>query len=147
MRELAEEIFSDLERANPSPPARLVIGDLPDACAEPLMVRTLLMNLFGNALKFSVDRSECVIEFSADLDNGEVVYCVRDNGIGFDAEVGDRLFRAFERLDNDHTDGLGLGLDIAARVVQRHNGRIFARSEQGQGARFYFTLGPDQRSG
>lgn len=143
MRELAKEIFEDLERTDSSPPTRLVLGEVPEAFAEPLMVRTLLMNLFSNALKYSRERSQRLIEFSAERQDGEVVYCVGDNGIGFDAEVSDRLFRAFERLDTGDAEGLGLGLDIAARVVQRHRGRIFARSEPGQGARFYFTLGPD----
>jgi light-regulated signal transduction histidine kinase (bacteriophytochrome) len=68
---------------------------------------------------------------------------VRDNGIGFDPEFAKRMFRAFERLDgNGETDGVGLGLDIVARVVKRHDGKIWAEGRLGEGAAIYFTLEP-----
>ncbi|NND45000.1 MAG: hypothetical protein HKN58_06720 [Xanthomonadales bacterium] len=143
MHALAAEIFADLAEPEPAPRPRLEMDDVPDAMGEPIMVGTLLMNLFSNAVKYTRNQPERRIRFSASRDQGEVVYCVEDTGIGFDESVGDRLFRAFERLHDGPIEGLGLGLDIAARVVQRHQGRIFATGEPGKGARFCFTLGEE----
>jgi signal transduction histidine kinase len=136
-------VFNELSAAEQEPPVELVVEDLPTANADPTLVRTLIMNLLSNALKYTRDREIRRIEVRSETRNGVVIYSVRDNGVGFDRKLRGQLFRAFRRLDNSGgIEGLGLGLDIAARVVRRHGGSIWADSTPGEGAIFCFTLEP-----
>lgn len=101
-----------------------------------------LENLFDNAWKFSSGNEETLIEFGARKAYGKTTFFVRDNGIGFEAERADELFEVFHRAhDDDQFPGIGVGLAIVRRIIRRHGGRIWAESEPGRGATFYFTLG------
>lgn len=144
LKEMITDIFQELSATEPPPEVRCDIADLPEADADPTLVRTLTMNLLGNALKYTRQKDDRHIAVGYEMRDGVPVYCVRDNGIGFDGESGGRMFRAFDRLGRDGgaVEGLGLGLNIAVRVVQRHDGRIWAESKPGEGAAFYFTLQP-----
>jgi len=106
--------------------------------ADPRMVRALLDNLIGNAFKFSGNVQRPEVQFGRE---GEAFF-VRDNGAGFNPQYANKLFKPFERLHTDREfPGSGIGLATAARIVRRHGGEIWAASEPGQGATFYFTLG------
>lgn len=143
LAEMVRDIFDELAASEPAPPVELVIDDLPEADADPTLARTLVLNLLSNALKYTRGQEHRRIEVGCE--RREVpVYFVRDNGIGFDGHSAERLFRAFERADRTGRgeEGFGLGLNIAVRVVRRHDGRIWAESHPGQGAAFYFTLAP-----
>ena len=99
------------------------------------------MNLLSNALKFTRDAAPAVIEIEASERDGETVYSVRDNGVGFDAQYEDKLFGVFQRLHRaEDYEGTGVGLAIVQRIVQRHGGRVWAESPPGGGAAFHFTL-------
>ena len=103
-------------------------------------------NLVGNAWKYSSKTAESRIEFDVLQRDGEQVYMIRDNGVGFNMRYADRLFGAFQRLHTDKEfEGNGIGLATVARIIRRHGGRIWAEAEPGQGARFYFTLGQEHR--
>jgi signal transduction histidine kinase len=103
----------------------------------------LVTNLLSNGIKYTRPNSDRHIRVSFEESGAGPTYCVSDNGIGFDPEDAERLFQAFTRLDGARaTDGVGLGLTIAARAAERHDGRIWAISEKGKGASFYFTLSP-----
>ena len=142
LREMAEEIFSELEIGETGASVDFLAEDVPDAMGEPVMVQTLLMNLLSNALKYTRAKPVRKIVFSCDRSGDLPAYYLQDNGIGFDSEMADRIFSAFERLPNNgQTEGLGLGLDIASRVVRRHGGKIWAKGKPDGGATFYFTLG------
>ena len=144
--DVVREVFDELVASEQPPPVELVIEkDLPPARADLTLVRTLITNLVSNAIKYTRDKTERRIEVRSETRDGVVVYCMRDNGIGFDPKLRDQLFRAFKRLDGNKTDGLGLGLDIAARVVRRHGGVIWADAAEGDGAIFFFTLEPGYR--
>ncbi len=143
LREVVQDILDELCASEPAPPVEFVVADLPDVNADPTLVRTLMLNLLSNALKYTRDKASRRIAVSFESRDHSVVYCVRDNGIGFNAESAERMFNAFERLEgNSELEGVGLGLDIAARVVGRHGGRIWAEGEPGRGAAFFFTLEP-----
>lgn len=144
MTELVSDAFDELSPTEPPPAVEFVLHDLPDANADPDLVPVLLFNLLSNALKYTRQKDRRRIEVGAETGGECTTYFVRDNGVGFDTESAGRLFRAFERLDeHDDTEGLGLGLDIAARIISRHGGLIRAEGERGRGATFYFTLGAD----
>lgn len=108
---------------------------------DPVLVRTLLENLLGNAWKFTSRRPEAHIELGVTQIRGARAFFVRDNGAGFDMEYAGKLFRAFQRLHSDREfPGTGVGLATVQRIVQRHGGQIWAEAQPDLGATFYFTL-------
>ena len=144
MRELAEEVVGDLLAAEREPRPEVHIGNLPTVRADRKLLQMLLINLVGNAFKYTRDKSDRRIL----IDYGETergkAFRVRDNGVGFERACADRLFVAFERVEESTSaEGIGLGLTIAARVIERHGGTIWAEGEPGEGATFYFTLPDD----
>ena len=138
---LANDLRESLEELAP---ARKVRWDItPDLMvrADPVLAKALIENLLRNAWKFTAEREEAVIELSAAQQGGETVYCVRDNGAGFDMAYADKLFQPFQRLhDAKRFEGTGIGLAIVQRVLRRHGGRVWAEGAPGQGAAFHFTL-------
>ena len=137
MEDLAREVA---EAAAESEGAFTVrISSLPRAEGDRPLVRQVLANLVSNAIKFSSGEGSVVdIEGKAVVD--EVVYAVRDNGVGFDMAYHDRMFEVFQRLHSDRFDGTGIGLANVQRIVHRHGGRVWAEGKVGEGATFYFTL-------
>ncbi len=118
------------------------IEDLPVSTCDGNLVRRVLENLLSNAVKSTASRKPAVIQVGKKTVNDEMAIFVRDNGLGFDMDYADRLFGAFQHLHGaDENEGTGLGLAIAKRIVQKHGGRIWAETETGRGATFYFTLG------
>ena len=119
------------------------IADKLIADADPVLSRIVLENLLSNALKYTSKSLRPVTEFDACEINGETVFFVRDNGAGFNMRDAERLFQPFNRLHAaaDY-EGLGIGLATVQRIVERHEGRIWAKGEAGEGATFFFTLQP-----
>jgi signal transduction histidine kinase len=137
MRALAEEVVKQQSGAAHA----VSIGQLPPVQADRAIVNILLGNLVGNALKHGQSARRLEIEIgSITLDDGATAYFVRDNGPGLAKDVAERLFRPMTKTEDARDEGLGLGLAIAARAVERHGGRIWVESEPGQGATFFFTL-------
>ena len=115
------------------------------AHGDPRLLQLVLDNLLGNAWKFTAHAAPAKIAVEAiDGPEGETVYCVRDNGVGFDMAYARNLFGAFQRLHPaSEFPGSGIGLANVRRIVSRHSGRIWAHSRPGEGASFYFTLGDE----
>jgi PAS domain S-box-containing protein len=136
---IAREVAEDLREADPDRKVDIDVADGLSADGDPHLIRLVLQNLLGNAWKFTGATPDARITVSAD----GPVFAVRDNGAGFDMRYVGRLFDPFQRLHSaTEFEGTGIGLAIVQRIVQRHGGRIWAQSEPGQGASFFFTLAP-----
>lgn len=117
------------------------IGNLPAASGDPGLLKQVWSNLISNAFKYTGERVHTVIEISGKERPTEIIYCVRDNGIGFPMHEAPALFAAFRRLHSDPKfEGEGVGLSICKRIIQRHGGTVWAEGDVGHGAAFYFTL-------
>jgi len=135
------EILQQLRDAEPQRNVELRVSSLPDARADPALLRQVLVNLLSNAFKFTRLVPNAVIEVAGRQREGECTYNIRDNGAGFDMRKAQRMFAIFQRLHSDRDfEGNGVGLSIAQRIVERHGGRIWAEAAVGQGAKFTFTL-------
>ena len=117
------------------------IGDLPPAFGDATMLRQTLVNLISNAAKYTRPRAQAEISVYAEEREGQTVYTVKDNGVGFDMAYAGKLFGVFQRLHRaEEFEGTGIGLAIAQRVVERHGGTIWAEGAIDRGAAFHFAL-------
>lgn len=118
-----------------------VVGKLPACHADANLLRQVWLNLISNALKFTRGQDPARIEIEATRTDGQIVYTVRDNGVGFDMRYAGKLFGVFQRLHRvEEYEGTGLGLAIVQRIVLRHGGTVEAKSKPGDGAQFSFSL-------
>ena len=120
--------------------AEVTHDPLPKVMADPLQLGQVLQNLISNAIKFHGDEKPH-IHISAEQKEKEWVFSVSDNGIGIPAEYSERIFEIFQRLHNKKEyPGTGIGLATCKKIVERHGGRIWVKSDPGRGSTFYFTI-------
>lgn len=123
------------------PPANFICGKLPLAQGDEAMLRQVLVNLLGNALKYSATHAQPAVELGFVSNATSPTFFVRDNGVGFDAANAKGLFEPFHRFHSaEQFSGTGVGLAIVKRLVGRHGGKVWAESKPGAGATFYFNL-------
>ncbi|MFO1448943.1 MAG: PAS domain S-box protein [Opitutaceae bacterium] len=139
---LCELVRHELEFASAGRDVDWKIAEVPAVRGDPALIKQVLANLIGNALKYSRGRNPAVIEMGcAGLEDDQVVLFVRDNGAGFDMKYAHKLFGVFQRLHRtDEFEGTGIGLATVRRIVTRHGGRTWAEGVPQVGATFYFTL-------
>jgi light-regulated signal transduction histidine kinase (bacteriophytochrome) len=139
---LAREVAAELTGAEPERHIAVTIADGLVTSGDAALLRAVLSNLLGNAWKFTRPRPQAHIELGCQYDDAGPAYYVRDDGVGFEKEYADKLFRAFQRLHAPgEFEGSGIGLATVQRIIQRHGGRVWAEGAVGEGATFYFTLG------
>lgn len=117
--------------------AKIIIGNLPKIQGDPLMISQVFANIISNAIKYSIKTENPIVEING-TDNGhEVVYTIKDNGLGIDIKQLPRIFELFKRMDNvGDIEGSGVGLAIVQRIIEKHKGKIWVDSELGQGTTF-----------
>lgn len=142
LSQLAGQIGKELQRKNPDRKFRWEIESDLFVEGDPALLRTMLLELFDNAVKFAAMRSEIQIEFYREQHEAHGDhFSVRDNGVGFDMKFASKLFAPFQRLHSpDEFDGLGVGLSRVKRILIRHGGRIQAFGAEGEGAKFTLFL-------
>jgi light-regulated signal transduction histidine kinase (bacteriophytochrome) len=142
VRAIVADVWEELTIERGERDIVLEVEDLPAAVGDSRLVRHVLANLLGNAVKYTRERAPARITVGHTVTaGGQATYFVRDNGTGFDMRYADKLFRVFQRLHRaEDYEGTGIGLALAHRIVLRHGGRMWADAEPGVGATFYFTL-------
>jgi signal transduction histidine kinase len=142
LNELVEEAVREFESETQNRGIEWQIGALPVAKCDPGLMRQAFVNLLSNAIKYTRNREHAVIEVSQKIVDGREAIVVRDNGAGFDMAHAKKLFAPFQRFHaSKDFEGIGIGLATVQRIIQKHGGRIWAQSELGLGATFYFTVG------
>ncbi len=141
---LIDEVLDDLEREIEERDIEIRVDELPDVLADPVLLKQVLANLIGNAVKFTRLEEKPTITIGCMIEPDRNVYYIKDNGVGFDMKYSQRIFGVFYRLHGDEEfEGTGVGLAIVQRVIQRHGGKIWYKAEKDIGATFFFSL-PDQ---
>jgi signal transduction histidine kinase len=142
---IARTVLARLRRDYPDRSVEAIIPAEIGAVGDARLLEIVFENLLGNAWKFTAKCENAHIEVGQISQNGQLVCFVRDDGAGFDMAYAGKLFTVFQRLHAvSEFEGTGIGLANVERIIHRHGGRIWAESEVGRGATFYFTLEGDQ---
>jgi PAS domain S-box-containing protein len=136
MNKLVREVIDEQQNIPP-----IKVNDLEPAKCDSSLIRQVWINLISNAIKYSSKQPQPVIEISSVANANEIVYSIKDNGVGFDMKYAENLFGVFQRLHKaSEYEGTGIGLALANRILTRHGGKIWAEAERDKGATFYFSL-------
>jgi len=138
----AQDAVSDLEFLIKKAGGSVEIGKLPKIDADPTQIRQLFQNLVSNSIKYCKDCEKPVVKIHGHISGNICEVFVEDNGIGFEEQYLDRIFKPFQRLHgrSDNHDGTGMGLAICRKIVERHGGNITAKSTLGRGTSFIVQL-------
>ncbi|MFD2871245.1 PAS domain S-box protein [Mucilaginibacter ximonensis] len=121
--------------------AQMVIHKLLPCYGDVNLLRQVILNLVGNAIKYSSKADDPIVEIGCIKDTDKRIYYVKDNGVGFDMKYSKKLFGVFQRLHSaQEFEGTGVGLALAKRIIEKHGGNIWAESAPGEGATFYFSM-------
>ena len=142
LSELATLVCNSLQEAEPHRDVELIINDGLRTQGDKPLVMQLMVNLLGNAWKYTSKNPAARIEFGKVVDVDQDIFYVKDNGVGFDMQYSDKLFGEFQRLHGSEFEGNGIGLATVKRIIDRHGGKVWAESTVNEGATFYFSLRP-----
>ncbi len=138
---IVRHILHDFRAQRDTQNIEVIVGELPHCRADPSLLKQVWINLLSNAFKYTSKCKAPRIEVGCQMQDGEQVFFVRDNGAGFDMKFAGKLFGVFQRLHKSKDfDGTGVGLAIVQRIVHRHGGRVWADAAVNKGATFSFTL-------
>ncbi len=141
MNTLARIVAGEMDTADSAHAPRFEFEPLPPAEGDAALLRQVFVNLLSNAAKYSKKNVSGCVRVGSYGQNGEHVYYIRDDGVGFDMQYAEKLFGVFQRLHSaEEFEGTGVGLAIVQRIIHRHGGRVWAEGKVNEGATFYFTL-------
>lgn len=139
--DVVQGVLAQLKSQQNGRQIEITVSDLPICWGDRTLLEHVMMNLLSNALKYTCKQEQAHIEVGYKQDEADNIYYVKDNGVGFSMRYAHKLFGVFQRLHSaQEFEGVGVGLSIVARIIHRHGGRIWAESEVGKGATFFFTL-------
>ena len=138
--EILRDTLVQLHGAIEESHAAITFDNLPKVWCDPAQLSQVFQNLLSNAIKYRKPDVAPVIHVSAAIEGERATFRIADNGVGFNQEYADRIFLLFQRLHRRSIPGTGIGLALCRRIIERHGGRIWARSEENLGSSFYFTL-------
>jgi light-regulated signal transduction histidine kinase (bacteriophytochrome) len=142
LRSLVDEVLAELGTEIEKRIIDWRITPLPAVHCDRGLMKQVLANLVSNAVKYTRPREKATIEIGQMTVDGQTVFFVRDNGVGFDMKLAGKMFAPFQRLHQDQDfEGTGIGLATVQRIIEKHRGRIWAESESERGSTFMFTLG------
>ena len=140
MNELASTAIEELNRLFPNH-AAIQLSPLPEVEGDYTLLYQVMINLVGNAIKYSSKKEKPVIAIYAEQKEGKTIFTIKDNGAGFDMRFAEKLFGVFQRLHSEQEfEGNGVGLAIVQRIINKHGGKIWGEGKENEGASFYFTL-------
>lgn len=140
MKEAVQTAWQDLQPGS-TRKINLKVNPLPDGVGDPVLVLQIWTQLLDNAIKFTTPKEKATIEISGKSEADRNVYCIKDNGVGFNMKSAGKLFGVFQRMHTDEEfEGSGIGLAIVQRLVRRHSGEVWTEATLNEGANFYFTL-------
>lgn len=141
MKELVTSIYNELTDMPSFQRIDFRISEICNAQADPHLIKQVWINLLSNAIKYSSKREKAIISVSSRQEYNKRIFCIKDNGVGFNMEYAKKLFGVFHRLHSEKDfEGTGLGLAIVHQIIHRHGGDVWAESEVDKGAAFYFSL-------
>ncbi len=141
MKGMANDIYQEATTAEERKRIKFSVADLPQAEGDTNLMRQVWMNLIKNAVKYSSKRKQAIISVTYNKEENKVIYCIKDNGAGFNMKYVDKLFGVFKRLHGEKDfKGTGIGLSLVQRIIKRHDGKVWAEGEVDKGASFYFSL-------
>lgn len=145
MNDLVKSVISSFHILNKNDNTQIQIKALSACRCDENLIRQVWINLLSNAFKYSRKREQPLITISSQETETEVIYSIKDNGVGFDMEFADKLFGVFQRLHKvSEYEGTGVGLALVSRIVTKHRGKVWAQSSLDHGAVFYFSI-PKQK--
>jgi light-regulated signal transduction histidine kinase (bacteriophytochrome) len=136
---LLSRVVGDLKKSIDENRAQITYGAMPTVLGDRNQLYRVFQNLILNAIKYRSDAPPR-LHISAEIKGSDYVFSVRDNGIGIDPQYKERIFIIFQRLQGREVPGIGLGLSIVQKIIERHGGHIWVESEPGKGATFYFSI-------
>ena len=141
MNQVLDDALSEVQPLLENRKVDINISTLPEVIGDYNLLRLVWVNLLDNAIKYTRPRKKAVINIDYKEEKEEFIFCIHDNGVGFDMNYAQKLFGAFQRLHStDEFEGTGIGLSNVRRIISRHSGRTWAEAELDKGASFYFSL-------
>jgi PAS domain S-box-containing protein len=141
MNQIIEDASAQIDSSVKSRKIEWEISPLPEIHGDYNLLLLVWINLLDNALKYTLTREVAVIQIGFNSEKSEIVFFIKDNGVGFDMKYADKLFGVFQRLHtSSQFDGTGIGLANVKRIISRHGGRVWAEAEPDKGATFYFSI-------
>ncbi len=141
MKSLIESVYNVQTENIGHRDIKLSIKNAHSVIANRTLIEQVWANMISNAIKFTSQKEKAIITIDSDKKDGEIIYAIKDNGVGFDMKYKDKLFGVFQRLHSEaEFEGTGVGLSIVQRIVHKHGGRVWADGKPGKGSTFYFTL-------
>lgn len=141
MNQLVAELIANMKQDLENRKVVWSVQEMPMVYGDLTLLKQVWINLLGNAVKYSRFKEQAEITITCKSDTSDFIFCVRDNGVGFDMKYSSKLFGVFQRLHSQSEfEGTGIGLANVQRIISRHNGKVWAEAEPDKGAAFFFSL-------